>query len=78
MSRERKELQKHCLDNPISSKQAMLTPRLSGTYLEKYVGWMVTFTLPLAIYLPLPLVLWWLHKRLVVSSFQIVFTNIQY
>jgi hypothetical protein len=38
-----------------------------STYLEKYVGWMVTFTLPLAIYLPLPLVLWWLHKRLTVS-----------
>lgn len=41
-----------------------------SSYLEKYVGWMVTFTLPLAIYLPLPIVLWWLHKRLVVSSCQ--------
>jgi POT family len=44
-----------------------------STYLEKYVGWMVTFTLPLALYLPLPLVLWWLHKRLTVSLSPICF-----
>ena len=36
-----------------------------SSYLEKYVGWMVTFTVPMVVYLPLPLVLWWLQKRLV-------------
>jgi len=35
------------------------------SYTEKYVGWWLTFLLPLLIYLPLPFVLWWLKKRLV-------------
>ncbi|PBP15489.1 peptide transporter [Diplocarpon rosae] len=36
-----------------------------ASYLAKYVGWIATFSLPMAIYLPLPLVLWFLHKRLI-------------
>ncbi|CAL3972762.1 unnamed protein product [Diplocarpon coronariae] len=36
-----------------------------ASYLAKYVGWMATFSLPMAIYLPLPFVLWFLHKRLI-------------
>jgi dipeptide/tripeptide permease len=36
-----------------------------STYTEKYVGWWLTFVIPLLVYLPLPLVLWWLKKRLV-------------
>jgi len=36
-----------------------------SSYTEKYVGWMVTFTIPLVVYIPLPFVLWFLHKRLV-------------
>ncbi|XMA17435.1 hypothetical protein WAI453_010226 [Rhynchosporium graminicola] len=36
-----------------------------GSYLAKNVGWMATFALPMGIYLPLPLVLWYLHKRLI-------------
>jgi len=37
------------------------------SYTEKYVGWWLTFLLPLLIYLPLPFVLWWLKKRLVLA-----------
>lgn len=36
-----------------------------GSYLAKNVGWMATFALPMGIYVPLPFVLWYLHKRLV-------------
>jgi dipeptide/tripeptide permease len=36
-----------------------------SSYLAKDVGWMVCFALPMAIYLPLPFVLWYLHKRLI-------------
>jgi dipeptide/tripeptide permease len=36
-----------------------------ATYTEKYSGWLLTFVIPLICYLPLPLVLWWLKKRLV-------------
>ncbi|KUJ09169.1 peptide transporter [Mollisia scopiformis] len=36
-----------------------------SSYLAKDVGWMVTFTLPMAIYVPLPFVLWYLHKKLI-------------
>jgi len=35
------------------------------SYTEKYVGWWLTFLLPLLIYLPLPFVLWWLKSKLV-------------
>jgi dipeptide/tripeptide permease len=38
------------------------------SYTEKYVGWWLTFLLPLLIYLPLPFVLWWLKKRLVLHQ----------
>ena len=48
-----------------------------SSYLEKYIGWMVTFTLPLAIYLPLPIVLWWLRKRLTVSFPNFEFRSFQ-
>lgn len=36
-----------------------------GSYLAKNVGWMATFALPMGVYVPLPFVLWYLHKRLV-------------
>lgn len=36
-----------------------------GAYLAKNVGWMATFALPMGIYVPLPFVMWYLHKRLV-------------
>ena len=35
------------------------------SYTEKYIGWWLSFLLPLLLYLPLPLLLWFLHKRLV-------------
>jgi dipeptide/tripeptide permease len=34
------------------------------SYSEKYVGWWLSFLLPLLLYLPLPLLLWFLSKRL--------------
>ncbi|KAJ5054236.1 uncharacterized protein L3040_000516 [Drepanopeziza brunnea f. sp. 'multigermtubi'] len=36
-----------------------------SSYLAKRVGWMATFALPMGIYLPLPFVLWFMHKRLI-------------
>ncbi|KAL5318999.1 hypothetical protein ACEPPN_014067 [Leptodophora sp. 'Broadleaf-Isolate-01'] len=36
-----------------------------SSYLAKNVGWMATFALPMGIYVPLPFVLWYLHKRLI-------------
>jgi len=36
-----------------------------GSYLAKNVGWMATFALPMGIYVPLPFVMWYLHKRLI-------------
>lgn len=35
------------------------------SYTEKYVGWWLSFLLPLILYLPLPFLLWWLKPRLV-------------
>ncbi|KAL4901070.1 hypothetical protein BDW74DRAFT_160693 [Aspergillus multicolor] len=35
------------------------------SYAEKYVGWWLAFILPLFLYIPLPLMLIWLRKRLV-------------
>lgn len=35
------------------------------SYTEKYVGWWLTFLIPLLVYLPLPIILWWLKKHLV-------------
>ncbi|KAK4494400.1 hypothetical protein PRZ48_014698 [Zasmidium cellare] len=34
------------------------------SYSAKYVGWWLAFLLPLLLYLPLPLLLWWLKPRL--------------
>jgi dipeptide/tripeptide permease len=38
---------------------------VATTYTEKYIGWWLAFLLPLLLYLPLPLLLWFLKKRLV-------------
>ncbi|KAK0723285.1 general substrate transporter [Lasiosphaeria miniovina] len=38
---------------------------VATSYSEKYVGWWLAFILPLFLYLPLPLLLWFLHKRLI-------------
>ncbi|AEO61298.1 general substrate transporter [Thermothelomyces thermophilus ATCC 42464] len=38
---------------------------VATAYSEKYVGWWLAFLIPLILYLPLPLLLWFLHKRLV-------------
>jgi hypothetical protein len=35
------------------------------SYTEKYVGWWLSFLLPLILYLPLPFLLWWLKPRLI-------------
>lgn len=35
------------------------------TYTEKYVGWWLSFLLPLILYLPLPALLWWLKNKLI-------------
>jgi len=34
-------------------------------YTEKYVGWWLSFLLPLILYLPLPILLWWVKPKLV-------------
>ncbi|RYP90071.1 hypothetical protein DL770_003810 [Monosporascus sp. CRB-9-2] len=38
---------------------------VATSYTEKYVGWWLSFLIPLLLYLPLPLLLWFLHKRLI-------------
>lgn len=38
---------------------------VATSYAEKYVGWWLAFLIPLLLYLPLPLLLWYLYKRLV-------------
>ncbi|KAL4780646.1 POT family-domain-containing protein [Aspergillus varians] len=38
---------------------------VATSYSEKYVGWWLAFILPLFLYFPLPLILWFLRKRLV-------------
>jgi len=38
---------------------------VATAYSEKYVGWWLAFLIPLILYLPLPLMLFWLRKRLV-------------
>jgi len=35
------------------------------SYAEKYIGWWLAFLLPLLLYLPLPLLLWWLKPRMI-------------
>ncbi|KAI2468589.1 MFS general substrate transporter [Annulohypoxylon bovei var. microspora] len=38
---------------------------VATSYSEKYVGWWLAFLIPLLLYLPLPLLLWFLYKRLI-------------
>lgn len=38
---------------------------VATAYSEKYVGWWLAFLIPLILYLPLPLLLWFLYKRMV-------------
>lgn len=38
---------------------------VATSYSEKYVGWWLAFGLPMILYLPLPVLLWFLKKRLV-------------
>src|SRR4051794_25793273 len=37
---------------------------VATAYAEKYVGWWLAFLIPLLLYIPLPLLLWFLYKRL--------------
>ncbi|KAI2637525.1 major facilitator superfamily transporter peptide [Xylaria nigripes] len=38
---------------------------VATAYAEKYVGWWLAFLLPLLVYIPLPLLLWFLYPRLI-------------
>ncbi|KAK1775985.1 major facilitator superfamily domain-containing protein [Copromyces sp. CBS 386.78] len=38
---------------------------IATAYSEKYVGWWLAFLIPLILYLPLPLLLWFLRNRLI-------------
>lgn len=38
---------------------------VATAYSEKYIGWWLAFLIPLILYLPLPLLLWFLRKRLI-------------
>ncbi|KAL2141124.1 hypothetical protein VTI28DRAFT_2783 [Corynascus sepedonium] len=38
---------------------------VATAYSEKYVGWWLAFLIPLILYMPLPILLWFLHKRIV-------------
>ncbi|EGO56175.1 hypothetical protein NEUTE1DRAFT_130226 [Neurospora tetrasperma FGSC 2508] len=38
---------------------------VATAYSEKYIGWWLAFLIPLVLYLPLPLLLWFLRKRLI-------------
>jgi dipeptide/tripeptide permease len=38
---------------------------VATTYCEKYIGWWLAFVLPLILYMPLPFLLWYLKKRLI-------------
>ncbi|KAI0971716.1 major facilitator superfamily transporter peptide [Xylaria arbuscula] len=38
---------------------------VATSYAEKYVGWYLAFLLPLFLYIPLPFLLWFLYKRLI-------------
>ncbi|KAK0710765.1 POT family-domain-containing protein [Lasiosphaeris hirsuta] len=37
---------------------------VATSYAEKYVGWWLAFIIPLILYLPLPFLMWFLYKRL--------------
>ncbi|KXX73667.1 Peptide transporter PTR2 [Madurella mycetomatis] len=38
---------------------------VATSYSEKYVGWWLAFLIPLILYMPLPLLLWFLYKRVI-------------
>ncbi|KAK7990756.1 hypothetical protein PG990_015036 [Apiospora arundinis] len=38
---------------------------VATAYIEKYIGWWLAFLVPLILYLPLPFLLWYLFKRLI-------------
>ncbi|KAI0016687.1 MFS general substrate transporter [Xylariomycetidae sp. FL0641] len=38
---------------------------VATAYAEKYVGWWLAYLLPTLVYLPLPILLWFLHPRLI-------------
>ncbi|KAK3314467.1 general substrate transporter [Apodospora peruviana] len=38
---------------------------VATAYSEKYVGWWLAFLIPLILYMPLPFLLWFLYKRLI-------------
>ncbi|KAI0395326.1 major facilitator superfamily transporter peptide [Xylariaceae sp. FL0594] len=38
---------------------------VATSYVEKYVGWYLAFLLPLFLYFPLPFLMWFLYKRLI-------------
>ncbi|EPE07595.1 general substrate transporter [Ophiostoma piceae UAMH 11346] len=38
---------------------------VATAYSEKYVGWWLAFAIPLVLYIPLPGLLWFLHKKLI-------------
>ncbi|KAJ9130966.1 Major facilitator superfamily transporter peptide [Pleurostoma richardsiae] len=42
--------------------------QVATSYSEKYVGWWLSWLLPLLLYLPLPFVMWFLKKRLVLHK----------
>lgn len=42
--------------------------QVATSYSEKYVGWWLSWLLPLLLYLPLPLLMWFLKKRLVLHK----------
>lgn len=41
---------------------------VATSYSEKYVGWWLAFLIPLILYLPLPFLLWFLYKRLILHA----------
>lgn len=73
--KELKSGEKVIVDPEASTERAMLWFYLliniggfmgvATSYCEKYIGWWLAFLIPLILYLPLPLLLWWLRKRLI-------------
>jgi dipeptide/tripeptide permease len=42
--------------------------QVATSYAEKYVGWWLSWVIPLILYIPLPFLMWWLKPRLVVKK----------
>jgi dipeptide/tripeptide permease len=42
--------------------------QVATSYSEKYVGWWLAWLLPLLLYIPLPLLMWFLKKRLILHK----------